>query len=797
MDHGIRRVAVLGAGVMGSGIAAHLANAGIESLLYDIVPQDAGDDPNADAAARSALARKGIETARKIKPAAFFHPANARLVTPCNYDDHADLLAGCDWIIEVVVERLDIKQKVYEWVAANRAEGSIVSSNTSGISLASMAEGMPEEMRRHFLVTHFFNPVRYLRLLELVSGPDTDPAVVERIATFGEDVLGKGIVYGKDTPNFVANRIGTFGMASVFHHLPDSGLTLTDIDAAFGTPMGRARSAIFRTADVVGLDTLAHVFETGRQAGDEKADWFQVPGFLQQLVDAGATGQKAGAGFYKKTRDPETGKRVILALDIDSGEYVPQEKKKWGSIGAAKKAGRTGKAIKALLTHDDELARFAWKVTADTLLYAARRIPEIADDIVNVDRAMQWGFGWELGPFETWDAYGVAEGVARMKEDGHDIPAWVEEMLAAGRESFYARDEDGTLTYRDLSGEARPVPSSDKEIHLAELKARGQEIARNASASLYDLGDRVLLLEFHSKLNALDNLIFDQYEAALDKLDQGEFDALVVGNQDRKAFCAGANILAILMGSMQQAWDQIDESVARLQRIMMRAKYHRCPVVTSPHQLTLGGGAEVAMHSAATVASGETYMGLVEVGVGVVPAGGGCKELLVRYLGDIPEGVDYDPNPFIQKIFEHIGLANVATSAGEARARGLLRPTDRIVLNPDQLIAQAKRTALGLLQAGWTPPAPRTVKVPGSQCRAAIELYLYQMHEGGYATEHDVVVGKWLAWVLTGGDAPAGATLTEEDLLALERKAFVELCKTPATQARIQHMLQHNKPLRN
>jgi 3-hydroxyacyl-CoA dehydrogenase len=370
-------------------------------------------------------------------------------------------------------------------------------------------------------------------------------------------------------------------------------------------------------------------------------------------------------------------------------------------------------------------------------------------------------------------------------------------MLDGGRESFYTRNEAGELTAWGVDGAAHRVPSDPKVIRITDLRVHKREIARNASASLFDLGDRVLLLEFHSKLNALDNLIFDQYEAALDKLDAGDFDALVVGNQDGKAFCAGANILMILMGAMQKEWGQIDASVARLQRLMMRAKYNVRPVVTAPHALTLGGGVEVAMHSAATVTTGEVYMGLVEVGIGVIPAGGGCKEMLVRYLGDVPEGVQYDPNPFIQKIFQHLGLAKVATSAEEARGMGFLRPSDRLVMNPDQLVAEAKNTALGLLKAGYRPPARRTVRVPGSQARAAIELYLYQMLQGGFATEHDVAVGKWLAWVLTGGDAPAGTELTEDDLLALERKAFVELCKTDKTQARIQYMLQNNKPLRN
>lgn len=791
MSHGIHRVAVLGAGVMGAGIAAHLANAGIETLLFDMVVDKSADTVKG----RTEAAIRGIDTAKKIKPAAFYHKANASLITPCNYDDHADLLKTCDWVVEVVVERLDIKKKVFQWVASHRREGSIVSSNTSGIPLADMAADMPAEMRANFLVTHFFNPVRYLRLLELVTGPDTSADVTARIAAFGADVLGKGVVYGKDTPNFIANRIGTFGMASVFHHLPSSGLTITDVDSAFGTPMGRAKSAIFRTADVVGLDTLAHVMGTGATAGDERAEWMKVPAFLQQLIDAGALGQKSGAGFYKKVR--EKGKSKILALDLETGEYVAQEKRRFKAIGAAKKFDKPAKAIKALLTTDDEVGNFAWKVTADTLIYAANRIPEVADDIVNVDAAMRWGFGWELGPFESWDAYGVPEAVERMKAEGMAVPSWVDAMLASGRTSFYERNADGAMTFWGMDGASHLVPVSDRIIRIADLKAADKEIEKNASASLYDLDDGVLLLEFHSKLNALDNLIFDMYEGALDRLDAGEFDALVVGNQDGRAFCAGANILAILMGSMQQAWDEIDGSIARLQALMMRAKYNAKPVVTAPHGLTLGGGVEVAMHSAATVALGETYAGLVEGGVGLVPAGGGCKELLARYLGDIPEGVDYDPNPFIQRAFQHIGLATVATSAEEARAMGFLRPTDRVVTNSDQLIAEAKRVALGLVKMGWTPPRPRRVKVPGAQARAAINLYLYQMHEGGYATDHDMVVGKWLSWVLTGGDAPAGSWLTEDDLLRLERHAFIELCKTPGTQARISHMLQTNKPLRN
>jgi 3-hydroxyacyl-CoA dehydrogenase len=780
----IRKVAVLGAGVMGSGIAAHLANAGIESLLFDL---------------NQGLARGGIEAAVKARPAAFFTPADRARITPCNYDEHAGLLAGCDWIVEVVAERLDIKRKVYGWVAEHRRPGSIVSSNTSGIPLHALTAEMPDEMRRNFLVTHFFNPVRYMRLLELVAGPETDPAVLETIAAFGEKTLGKGVVWAKDTPNFVANRIGTFGMASVFRHVGKSGLTVEAVDAIFGPAMGRPKSAVFRTADLVGLDTLGHVFETLHTLlpNDEQRDAFVLPDYVTRLIAAGSLGEKSGAGFYKKVRGAD-GKSEILALDLQTGDYRAQSKPRFDSVGKARKAETLPEKLAALVNGTDDASKAAWTVLADTLIYAALRIPEIADDVVNVDNAMKWGFGWDLGPFETWDAIGVGPSVARMKAEGRAIPGWVETMLASGRASFYARDVLGRLTAWGPGGDAKLVVADPGRLLLADVKVREQAIvARNPNASLIDLGDGVLGLEFHSKMNSLDELIFDAYEKALDKLDAGEFEALVVGNQDARAFCAGANVLMILMGAMQNAWSQMDESILRLQRLMMRAKYHRRPVVTAPFGLTLGGGTEVAMHSAATQAGGELYMGLVEVGVGLIPAGGGCKELLVRYLGDVPQDVAYDPNPFVQKVFERIGLAKVSTSAEEARGYGFLRPSDRITLNPDRLIADARALALGLVKAGYAPPRQRTVKVPGPSGKAAIDLFLYQMREGGYATEHDVTVGKKLAHVLCGGDVPSGTVRTEWDLLDLERESFLSLAGDPKSQARMQHMLQNGKPLRN
>jgi len=782
MSHRISRVAVLGAGVMGSGIAAHLANAGIESLLYDITQE---------------AALSGVKQLIKLKPAPLMDKANAALVTPCNYDDHAEALASCDWIVEVVVERLDIKQKVFQWVSEHRKPGSIVSSNTSGIKLADMAAGMPQEMRSHFLITHFFNPVRYMQLLEIVAGPQTDPAIVETLSAFGDEVLGKGIVTAKDTPNFIANRIGTYGMASVFKHMVAEGLSVEAVDAIFGPAMGRPKSAVFRTADIVGLDTLHHVFTNLHEylVDDDERDIFALPDAVQTLLAEGRTGEKAGAGFYKKVKSG--GASEILVLDLETLDYRPKEKVRFPSTGAARKADKLADKLKVMVYGDDPASKVAWEVTADTLIYSAKRIPEIADDVVNIDNALRWGFGWDAGPFQVWDAIGVQKSVDRMLADGRSVPAWVTAMLDSGRDSFYARDEGGTRTYAQVSGEVDDVPVPTGVTLLSDVRASGGVVAKNPSASLLDLGDGVLNLTFHSKFNALDELIIGLYGTALDKLDADDFDALVVSNQGGPAFCAGANVLMILMNAMQNNFDAIEEGLATLQALVQRAKYSPKPVVVAPRGMTLGGGCEVAMHCSATQAAGELYMGLVEVGVGLIPGAGGCKELVVRYLGDVPQDIDYDPNPFVQKAFERIGLAKVSTSAEEARALGYLRPQDRVTMNPDRLVGDAKALALGLVQAGYKPPRKRTVKVPGTTGRAALELALYGMHEGGYATDHDLTVSKKLANVLCGGEVPWGTVRTEQDLLDLEREAFLSLCGTDESKARMQHFLQTGKPLRN
>lgn len=783
----IQKVAVLGAGVMGQGIAAHLANAGIKSLLYDIPPKD-GSDPRA-------LAKAGIANIPKLKPAALYRASDVAMIEPAEYEADAGRLAECDLVIEVVAEVLAIKQKVFGWVDKNARADAIVTSNTSGLPIAAMSANMSADMKKRFMVTHFFNPVRYMRLLELITGPETDAKVVATLADFGERVLGKGIVYGKDTPAFIANRIGTYGMCVIFQHMAEEGLTVEQVDAIFGKPMGRPGSAVFRTADLVGLDTLAHVIK-GIYDGcpnDAQRAVFTVPAYVQAMIDKGAMGEKSGAGFYKKAKKAD-GSSEILALDLGTMEYRSQVKTRFDSLGAARKADNPGDSTKIIVAGNDAAARFAWKCTADVLLYAASLVGEIADDIRNIDNAMRWGFAWEQGPFETWDSLGVAESVARMEAEGRTIPGWVKNMLAEGRTSFYARVE-GERTF--WKGSPRPVPVSKGQLILDDIRARGGEVKRNASSSLLDLGDGVLCLEFHSKMNALDDLIFPMYVEALDLLDSGKYESLVVGNQGGNAFCAGANILMILMLSMQNDWANLELAVKSMQDTLMRAKYSAKPVVTAPWGLTLGGGVEVTMHSAATQGAGELYAGLVEVGVGLIPAGGGCKELLARYMGDIPLAVQYDPNPFVQKAFEYVATAKVATSGEEARDAYFLRSTDRLTLDPDRQIGDAKQLAMGLVEGGYKPGRPRSFKVPGNQGRAAIELFLYQMNQGGYATAHDLTVGKKLAFVMTGGDCSYGTVRTEQDILDLEREAFLSLAGTPQTQARIQHMLEKGKPLRN
>ena len=811
-SYSIKKVAVLGAGVMGQGIAAHLANAGVPSVLYDIIPRDLPEGGD-----RRITARKAIVTAQKLKPAAFFTTAASSLITPACYDDDAALLAECDLVIEVVVEYLPIKKKVYEWVAANRSETSIIASNTSGIPLAAMAADMPEGMRSHFLITHFFNPVRYMRLLEIIAGPDTDPAATAALAEFGAQKLGKGIVYAKDTPNFIGNRIGTFAIGAVARHMAQYDVTIEDVDAIFGAAMGRPKLGVFGLGDLVGLDTLVHVLANVYDdcPDDERREDFKPAAWLTRMVEEGALGNKVGKGFYQRTKERDArGRRITLARNLKTGGYAPRTFPKFTSVSKAKAfKSNPAAAVRTLLKGDDVAAKLAWGVTADTLIYSANRIPEIADDIVNIDRAMRWGFNWDMGPFEGWDAMGVAQTVARMTADGLAIPQWVSDMLATGRTSFYARDEKGARTYWDpQSGSAKSVGGSSSWLNLSDVKASGGIVAKNASAQLLDLGDGVLgfSLTNPDAMNALNEDLFNLYNKALDGLDAGEWEGLVICVQNSEfgsfrpsvgpngnAFCAGANLMMIGMLAMQQQWDQLEATIKGLQDLVTRAQYSSRPVVAAPFGLTLGGGLEVAMQTAGVQTTGEVFMGLVEAGMGLLPAGGGCKEMLKRHLGNIPRGVNYDPNPFVQSAFLNIGLAKVATSCEEAREMGYLRPGDKISMDADCLIHDAKNQVLGLVKAGYSTPKKSTFKLPGASGRSPIELRLYDLNLGGHATDHDVRVAKQIAHVLTGGDIPSGTWVDEQHILDLEREGFLSLLGEQMTLARIQHFLTTGKILRN
>ena len=796
MRHPIRKAAVLGAGVMGSGIAAHLANAGIPVLLLDIVPPKPGEGDKVDSKAfRNKFAAGALVNLKKQKPAPLFHDKALALIDIGNFDDDLSRVAECDWVVEVVKEDMGVKQALFAKLEPLLKPTAIVSSNTSGLSIAGMTEGRKPAFKKNFLVTHFFNPVRYMKLLELVTGPETDPEVTARLAAFGETMLGKGIVYGKDTTNFIANRIGTYGMMRILSEMQGAGLSVEEIDKIFGPAMGRPKSAVFRTADIVGLDTFLHVTQNcyDSLAKDEARDTFKPPTFLTDMVKKGLLGDKSGGGFYKKNKSD--GGKEILSLDLKTLEYKPQAKVRFESLGAAKDVESLPERINTVLTGTDKAAQFAEKVTLDTLAYASRRIPEIADDYVNVDRAMRWGFAWDLGPFEVWDAYGVAKGVERMKALGIKPAAWVEEMLASGRKSFYGV-KGVKDTYWDIKARAeKNVPVAERNITLDILKRGNKQVAHNDSASLWDMGDGALLLEFHSKMNSIDDGITEMMEKAV-SIGEAQFKAVVVGN-DGANFSAGANIMALLMAVKSDEWDAVKGLVRRFQNANQALRYSSIPVVTAPFGLTLGGGAEVTMAGNAVQAAAELYMGLVEVGVGLIPGGGGNLQLLRNVFGPHAGNKDFDALPFLKKVFLSIGTAQVATSAEEARAAGFLSLQDGISMSKDSVLADAKARALGMADAGFRPPRATTFILPGRSGAATIDMLLYDMQLNHQISEHDRLIGKKLASVLTGGDVSPSQTVTEQHLLDLELEAFLSLCGEPKSQDRIMHMLEKGKPLRN
>ncbi len=802
MTRKIRKAAVIGSGVMGGGIAALLAGAGVKTLLLDIVPFDLKASEKEDPAARNRIVQAGLDSLRTSRPALLMQPKDADLIRIGNLEDDFDKLGQCDWIVEVVVEKLKIKQDLLKRIEPLRKPGAIVSSNTSGIPLQRMSQGLSDDFRKHFLGTHFFNPVRYMKLLEIIPGEATLPEVLAFMADYGERVLGKGIVWAKDTPNFVGNRIGVHGMVKAMQLMRESGLTIAEVDALFGPAMGRPKTAMFKTADLVGLDTLAHVAQNTYDLvpDDEARDDFILPGFVTSMIEANMLGKKSKAGFYKTDLTPEW-QKIRKVIDPDTLTHSEYDTVEFPCLKAAKAAKTLSEKMRAIVYGDDKAARFAWQAVAANLIYAANRIPEISDTIVEIDNAMKWGFNFEMGPFETWDAIGVAESVAKMEADGMTVPRSVKDMLAGGKDRFY-KLEGGRPYYYDVSsGTYQAVQISDTIISLAGLKAAGKTVNTCPSATLVDIGDGVFCLEFHTKMNAINDEIVDFMKDAVDTVDASGV-GLVIGNQAAGmpgAFSAGGDLAFMAQLAKKGDYARIDAFLKKAQTGMQRVRYASFPVVAAPYGLTLGGGCEVCLGAAdKIVAHSELYMGLVEIGVGLLPGGGGCLNLWKKMIADLPEAVtDVDLAKFFIPTFMAIAMAKVSTSAAEARANGFLGPRDRIVFNRDYLIGEAKKEVLKMADEGYAPPVKRPVKVFGAAAQGMIDAELFNMRSAGFVSEYDTFLARRIAWVLSGGDVRTNSEVAEEVILNLEREAFVDFWKQAKTVARVEHMLTTGKPLRN
>ncbi len=802
MTRKIRKAAVVGSGVMGGGIAALLAGAGVKTLLLDIVPFDLKDSEKEDPVARNRIVQAGLDTLRTSRPALLMQPKDIDLIRIGNLEDDFDQLADCDWIVEVVVENLKIKQDLLKRIEPVRKPGAIVSSNTSGIPLQRMSQGLSDDFKKHFLGTHFFNPVRYMKLLEIVPGQATLPEVLAFMADYGERVLGKGIVWAKDTPNFVGNRIGVQGMVKAMQLMLETGLTIAEVDALFGPAMGRPKTAMFKTADLVGLDTLAHVAKNTYDLvpDDEARDDFVMPEFVTRMIEAKMLGKKSKAGFYKTDLTPQW-QKIRKVIDPATLEHAEYDKVELPCLKAAKAAKTLPEKMQAIVYGDDKGARFAWQAVAANLIYAANRIPEISDTIVEIDNAMKWGFNFEMGPFETWDAIGVAKSVAKMEAEGMTVPPAVKAMLAGGKERFYQL-EGGRRHYYDFaSGTYQVVKTSRNIISLAGLKADGKTVKTCRSATLVDIGDGVFCLEFHTKMNAINDEIVDFMADAVDTVD-AEGVGLVIGNQAGGmpgAFSAGGD-LAFMAGLAQKGrYAEIDAFLKKAQTGMQRVRYASFPVVAAPYGLTLGGGCELCLGAAdKIVAHSELYMGLVEIGVGLLPGGGGCLNLWKKMIANLPEAVsDVDLAKFFIPTFMAIAMAKVSTSAAEARANGFLGPCDRIVFNRDYLIGEAKKEVLKMADEGYAPPVKRPVKVFGAAAQGMIDAELFNMRSAKFVSEYDAFLARRIAWVLSGGDVRTNSEVAEEVILKLEREAFVDFWQQAKTVARVEHMLTTGKPLRN
>lgn len=792
----IKKVAVLGSGVMGAAIAGHLANVGIPTHLLDIVPRQLTDKEEKlgltldDKAVRNRFAQTGKERLLKEKPSPIYSKAVLDLIQVGNLEDDFHVLSEVDWIIEVVVENLKIKQELFGKIESVWKPGTIVSSNTSGISIHDMVEGRSEEFKKFVLGTHFFNPPRYMKLLEIIPTKYTDETLVKEMKTFAEVVLGKGVVMAKDTPNFIANRIGTYGLQITLQAMEELGLGPDDVDAVTGRAMGRPKSATFRTLDLVGLDTFVHVannvFEQAKDEVDKEA--FKVSPLLLKLVDNKWLGAKTGQGFYKKEG------KEIKVLDTKTLEYKPKGKLKAASLEASKRAKTQAEKLQALVYAKDVAGQLAWTITKKVLLYSANRLGEIADDIVAIDEAMKWGFNWDLGPFETWDAIGVEKSVAKMKEEGEIIPVWVEEMLVAGHKTFYQRVDGKELMFH-IGGKYGEIDQDAKKISLAKLKAEGKIIKGNKGASLIDIGDDIAVLEFHSPKQAIGSDIISMINMAVKEV-SANYKGLVIGNQAQN-FCVGANLMLMLMEAQDHNWSELDLMVRQFQKAMGSLRTLDRPVVAAPFGMALGGGVEVCLPADRIQAAGETYMGLVEVGVGLIPGGGGNKEMLLRWTEGVDAGDKVSLQPLINQVFMAIGQAKVSTSAEDARNYKFLRSFDGITTNKDFLIHDAKQVALGLYHAGYKTPTERKIPVVGETGYNVLRLGAYDLLLSGYISEHDYKIASKLAFVLSGGLVPEGTLVSQQYLLDLEREAFLSLIGEPKTQQRMQYMLAKGKPLRN
>lgn len=791
----IGKVAILGSGVMGSGIAAHLANIGIPTLLLDIVPRDLTEEEKQrgltlqDMQVRNRLAQTSIQKLLKQKPAPLTEKGHIDLIEAGNMEDDMKRLSEVDWIIEVVVENLEIKKKVFAQVDEYRKQGSIVSSNTSGISIEAMAEGRSEDFRKHFLGTHFFNPPRYLKLLEVIRTKETSEEVFTFMKQFGEDVLGKGVVEAKDTPNFIANRIGTYGLLVTVAEMVKGGYSVGEVDSVTGPALGRPKSATFRTLDVVGLDTFLHVAKNvyDQVDGVEKTV-FDPPQFMRDMAEKGWLGSKSGQGFFLKKKGANGSE--ILELDYNTMEYVQSKKLKAASVQASKQAKGKSEKLKALVYAKDRAGELVWNILKPVLLYSAEKATEIADDILSIDQAMKWGFGWELGPFETWDAIGVAKSVEKMEAEGEQVPLWVKEMLEKGHKSFY---EGRNCFYN--AGEYAQAAENPKVIHIKTLKENNNVIKKNSGASLIDIGDGVACLEFTSPNNSIGLDVMQMINYSIDEVAKN-YKGLVINNQG-KNFCVGANLMMILMEAQDDNFFEIDLVVRQFQQSMAKIRYSARPVVTAPFGMTLGGGTEICLPSARIQASSETYMGLVEVGVGLIPGGGGNKELYLRLLEGLPEGAQIDLQAIANRTFETIAMAKVSTSAHEAAKLGFIRPQDEISMNGDHLLHDAKDHVLHLSNQGYQPPQRKKIPVVGESGYATMLLGAKTMQFGGMISDHDLKIAQKLAFTIAGGRVPKGTLVDEQYLLDIEREAFLSLVGEPKTQMRMQHMLTKGKPLRN